>query len=429
MTVPYIFATQAAGNVPASYLDANFAQLVELAGGNTILGKNTFSDSLSGTSTAGSVHLLGVSLSETVTDLTASSTVDGLYISHIFGTGQAARNGIRVDLNNAAATAGVSADQHAFYTGIMSNLYIAYSDGGGVGTEKGDFYGYAAQVTFAAGATNMHGIVGAEFDIGCQAGSSLISKIGLQVLSYASDAVKGSAIDALVLITADSSTTAKFDYGIVFGKAGTNWPVSGTLIGTYATLNTRAAVNGIDFSAVTFSGSAFKSAGFSVTTSLVSIDGLAAGNNAQLTVANAGVNGGAVQITDGTNGKFLRVLSNTFQIINSAYTGALLSLTDAGNFSVAGTTNYLGTTTSAADAMVATPSPVLTAYTAGAFYIAKSGYTNATTTPTINVSGLGAKTIVKRAATALAAGDYVANMMMILVYDGTNMELLNPVVN
>lgn len=98
-------------------------------------------------------------------------------------------------------------------------------------------------------------------------------------------------------------------------------------------------------------------------------------------------------------------------------------------FNAASTTNYLGTTTSAADTMVATPSPALTAYTAGAIYIVKSGFTNATTTPTINISGLGAKTIVKRAATALAAGDYVANMIMILAYDGTNMELLNPVVN
>lgn len=91
--------------------------------------------------------------------------------------------------------------------------------------------------------------------------------------------------------------------------------------------------------------------------------------------------------------------------------------------------NYLGTTTGAADVMVATPSPALTSYNTGPMYVVKSGFTNATTTPTINVSGLGAKTIVKRAATALAAGDYVANMMMILVYDGTNMELLNPVVN
>lgn len=94
-----------------------------------------------------------------------------------------------------------------------------------------------------------------------------------------------------------------------------------------------------------------------------------------------------------------------------------------------GTINYLGVTTGAADTMVSTPTPALTAYTTGAVYAVKANAANATTAPTINISGLGAKTLVKRVSTALAANDYLANMFIQLQYDGTNMVLLNPVVN
>lgn len=93
------------------------------------------------------------------------------------------------------------------------------------------------------------------------------------------------------------------------------------------------------------------------------------------------------------------------------------------------TMNYGGLTTGLVNVMAATCSPAITAYTTGCFYIAMANLANTTTTPTINFNGVGAKTIVKRAATALAAGDYLANMMCLFVYDGTNMELLNPVVN
>jgi hypothetical protein len=94
-----------------------------------------------------------------------------------------------------------------------------------------------------------------------------------------------------------------------------------------------------------------------------------------------------------------------------------------------GTVQYMGSAGGTADALTATPTIALTAYTTGAFYIVKATATNATTTPTINISSLGAKTIVKRAGTALAAGDIVNGANLLLVYDGTNMQLLNPIVN
>ena len=50
---------------------------------------------------------------------------------------------------------------------------------------------------------------------------------------------------------------------------------------------------------------------------------------------------------------------------------------------------------------------------------------NATTTPTLNVSGLGAKTITKSGG-ALAAGDLTTAAIAKVIYDGTNWELQNP---
>jgi hypothetical protein len=90
--------------------------------------------------------------------------------------------------------------------------------------------------------------------------------------------------------------------------------------------------------------------------------------------------------------------------------------------------NYIagaGTT----NAFTATYSPAITAYIKGQVFFVQINNTQNNTTPTLNVNGLGAKTIVKRASTAVASGDMVSGGMYIFVYDGTNMQVLNPTVN
>ena len=52
-----------------------------------------------------------------------------------------------------------------------------------------------------------------------------------------------------------------------------------------------------------------------------------------------------------------------------------------------------------------------------------------TTACSINVNGLGVKNIVKRVSTTPATGDILALQICMLIYDGTNFVLLNPVVN
>jgi len=85
--------------------------------------------------------------------------------------------------------------------------------------------------------------------------------------------------------------------------------------------------------------------------------------------------------------------------------------------------NYI-TETGAADAYVISPSPAITAYAAGQrfTFIATNASTGAST---LNVSGLGVKSIVKNVSAALAAGDIAANAIVSVIYDGTNFQLLS----
>ena len=88
---------------------------------------------------------------------------------------------------------------------------------------------------------------------------------------------------------------------------------------------------------------------------------------------------------------------------------------------------YAADTSGSTTAYVITLSPAPTSYTAGMVVYAKIVNANTTTTPTINVNGLGAKTIVKFVSTALSAGDIGANSFNTFIYDGTNFVLQNPI--
>lgn len=80
-----------------------------------------------------------------------------------------------------------------------------------------------------------------------------------------------------------------------------------------------------------------------------------------------------------------------------------------------------------ADAITATFSPVFGSYTAKMRFRFTAGSANATTTPTVNVDGLGAKTIKKHNGSALVAGDIAGSGHICdCVYNGTDVLLLNP---
>lgn len=77
---------------------------------------------------------------------------------------------------------------------------------------------------------------------------------------------------------------------------------------------------------------------------------------------------------------------------------------------------------SGSDAYAITPSPVITAYSAGQQVTFKAGTAN-TGASTINVNGLGAKSIKKDVSLDLSTGDILLGQVVTLVYDGTNFQL------
>lgn len=80
-------------------------------------------------------------------------------------------------------------------------------------------------------------------------------------------------------------------------------------------------------------------------------------------------------------------------------------------------------TVSGTDTITATTSPSLTAYAVGQSFKFLAAGAN-TGAATINISSLGAKSIVKNGSTPLTAGDLVSGSITQIIYDGTNFQLV-----
>lgn len=72
--------------------------------------------------------------------------------------------------------------------------------------------------------------------------------------------------------------------------------------------------------------------------------------------------------------------------------------------------------------------PAITTYVTGTIYNFFANTVN-TGTASINFNSLGAKTIVKNVSGTLANGDITASKIVSVMYDGTNMQMLNPLGN
>lgn len=91
-----------------------------------------------------------------------------------------------------------------------------------------------------------------------------------------------------------------------------------------------------------------------------------------------------------------------------------------------GTANLLTSVGGTADVITATAAFSMTTLVAGMRFIAEMASTSTSTTPTLNINAIGAKTIKKGAGDALDVGDIIAAAVGDFYYDGTDMILLNP---
>lgn len=104
--------------------------------------------------------------------------------------------------------------------------------------------------------------------------------------------------------------------------------------------------------------------------------------------------------------------------------GAATVGTDAARYSqIQGGTDKLITVTGT-DTLTGSLTPALTAYAAGNQFSFVVANTN-TGAVTINIDGVGSKSITRTGSTALVAGDMVAGQVVLIEYDGTRFQLLN----
>jgi uncharacterized protein YjbI with pentapeptide repeats len=97
---------------------------------------------------------------------------------------------------------------------------------------------------------------------------------------------------------------------------------------------------------------------------------------------------------------------------------------DAANLGQVQSTAAKLITISGTDTITGTMSPTLTAYAAGQLFYFVAGAAN-TGAVTLNVDGLGAKSVTRDGSSALAAGDINSGEMVVVIYDGTRFQMIN----
>lgn len=140
------------------------------------------------------------------------------------------------------------------YICSYSNFFATSSDGGtntGAGA-KGAGFGLASWSDLQNGATNWLDL-GPEFDISIRTGASSKNKHALALIDHAVDVIHGASLDTGLVLSGQTGAVG-LNNGITFSDyAGQHMVISsGTLINTTG----GTFVNGIDWSASTFSGNA-----------------------------------------------------------------------------------------------------------------------------------------------------------------------------
>ena len=324
---------------------------------------------------AGQPVVAGTTISETVfnaltadlaTGLSTAITKDG----QTTATANLPMGGFKLTNLGAGTASTDSARLGQVQSGAATLIAITGTDTV-VGTLTPTLTAYAAgqQFSFVAAATNT-------------------TPMTLNIDGLGAKAITRSGATALIAgdITVGKMITVIYD-GTQFQTSDARVPISTGVSGLGTGVATALGV------AVTGSGSVVLSASPTLTGTMTAAQATFPGDvaitGAQLVVTNTGVSGANLRLTgDGatTPNKTMRVLGGVFQIINSAYTAVILSLTDAGVLTLAdplpvasggtGVTSSTGT-----GSAVLSASPTLT----GTMTAAQANFTGAVTAPNSNL--------------------------------------------
>lgn len=155
-------------------------------------------------------------------------------------------------------------------SGVTAGQFIAQSfadnGGGGAGSGRGSLWGVNASANLIAAASNWSICAGGEINLNVTGTSSVDNKLGWYVILPSSDAVQGRSND-FAFGFMNNGTSGGFKQGFVASDLFTGkTPLSSgaTFIGTNFTGGPYTITNGVDLTGFTFTGSAFKSAGFTI---------------------------------------------------------------------------------------------------------------------------------------------------------------------
>lgn len=107
-------------------------------------------------------------------------------------------------------------------------------------------------------------------------------------------------------------------------------------------------------------------------------------------------------------------------VTTGVYTSPNINIDTKGRIIAAGNNYAVATGT---DNYAATVAPAITAYATGQQFVINFANAN-TGVSTLNINGLGAKNLLKIGSTALHKGDITSGQSFIVVYDGTNFQLV-----
>ena len=133
-----------------------------------------------------------------------------------------------------------------------------------------------------------------------------------------------------------------------------------------------------------------------------------------------------------TTAKGIVQLATQSQVDNKSTTGSSLALLVVTPDKLAATKyiDYVADS-GTVNAHAVTANPIVTLYTAGLVAYFKSATTNTSTTPSLSLNGLTAKTIKKQSNNStgqpMVAGDIITNSLVGVIYDGTAFNMIAPV--
>ncbi len=281
-----------------------------------------------------------VNVAESVKNDAPGKTIDGLTvnIATVAGAGAGNRTGAMFVLSTNTPVPKMTGTGQDYRTAVFAKCYQLANEAGATAlSPQGNYFGWGSIAQIGSpSVTGCHAksVVGGEFDVIVNAGNTAQDKIVLQLAAVNDDAVKGSRSDAMLCLLNGAATTAKFDFGIVFGREGAKFPIDGTLIGAYPSIDALACGRGVDLANVTFSEFAFRSNGFTINPAGLATSGFGfSAPQVRMSYANLPVDAGGLHRFSGSN-TGLRLQRNTAPAGDFSSASTVLNVSVTGNIGI-----------------------------------------------------------------------------------------------